>query len=138
MFKYLFIFTCLLALTFSQSVFAASGTAIETSSSARQAQARIIETNKFADLLQYIKPNSLILLDIDDTLMEPLQTLGSDRWFQWRISVYKKKGMEPQLALDTALMEWVAVQSLTKVKVVEPGNDKIVKRIQDEGFHVMG
>jgi len=99
---------------------------------------QIIETNTFADLLKFIKPNSLILLDIDDTLMECVQTLGSDRWFNSRIAFYKKQGIEDQRALDTALMDWVSVQCLTKVKIVEPGNDKVVRRMQDEGFHVIG
>lgn len=99
---------------------------------------RFIETNTFSDLLKYIRPNSLVLLDIDDTLMEPQQTLGSDVWFRWRINYYKNQGIEPRLALETALMDWVSVQSLTKVKLVEPGTDDIVRRVQDEGFHVMG
>lgn len=99
---------------------------------------QFIETNSFSDLQKYIKPNSLVLIDIDDTLMEPKQTLGSDVWFRWRIDYYKNQGVEPRIALETALMDWVSVQSLTQVKLVEPGTDKIVQRIQDEGFHVMG
>ncbi len=35
----------------------------------------IIETDHFADLTQYITPNTLVLVDIDDTLLIPVQTL---------------------------------------------------------------
>lgn len=108
------------------------------SSHSKDVSNRIIETNTFSDLLKYIHPKSLVLLDIDDTLLEPKQTLGSDAWFLWRINFYKKQGVDPKLAFETALMDWVAVQSLTKVKLVEPNTDKIVKQMQDEGFHVMG
>lgn len=103
-----------------------------------QKKFRIIETNAFSEILQHIKPDKLILLDIDNTLMDTTQTLGSDQWFSWRINHYIKNGFEPGLALEKALMEWVAIQCLTDVQIAEPGTDKIVKYMQDEGFRVMG
>jgi hypothetical protein len=104
----------------------------------KSSSSRIIEIDHFSDLLKYIKPNSLVLLDIDDTLMEAKQTMGTDRWFIWRIDYYKKNGLDPNLAKEKALMDWVSVQCLTEVRLTEEGTNQIVKRIQDEGFHTMG
>lgn len=101
-------------------------------------RSKIIETNTFSDIQHHIKPRCLILLDIDNTLIEPKQTLGSDQWFDWRIGYYKKIGLEPRHSLEAALMDWVSVQCLTDVQIVEPGAEKVVKYMQDEGFRVMG
>src|SRR5262249_49591447 len=83
------------------------------------APSKIVEIATFSDLLKYIKPKSLVLLDIDDTLMEAEQTMGTDRWFIWRQDYYAKRGNDSKLCFEKALMDWMAVQCLTKVKLTE-------------------
>ena len=67
------------------------------------------------------------MFDIDNTLMEPTQTLGSDQWFYHQKEQYVLKGMTPSDALEQALSEWMSIQSVTKVKVVEPGTKDLVR-----------
>ena len=98
----------------------------------------IVETKDISDVLRYVKPNTLVLFDIDNTLIEPLQTLGSDQWFSWRIQYYAKKGYDPSQAVDLALMDWIPLVCLTEVKAVEPQAPNLVRRLQEEGFVVMG
>ncbi len=46
--------------------------------------AEIIEIKHFHEILDYIKPNALVLVDIDNTLLEPHPDhnhIGSDQWF---------------------------------------------------------
>ncbi len=102
------------------------------------AQAVIIEADSIHDIRNHIDPETLVIFDIDNTLMEPSQTLGSDQWFYHRIGEHKAKGMDQQSALEKSLSEWMSVQSITKVKVVEEGTVELIKRLQDEGYTVMG
>lgn len=75
---------------------------------------------------------------IDDTLLIPAQTLGTDVWFRDRLKYYQ--GQEPvySKALDKALADWEAVRQLTKVNLVEEGSEKIVQELQQKKRVVMG
>lgn len=99
--------------------------------------ALIVEVDHFADIEKYVQDASLVVLDIDDTLLVPAQTLGTDVWFQYRWDFHRKHE-EPQVALDKALGEWEAVRHLTEMKIVEDGTDAVIKKLQDTGYNVMG
>lgn len=100
--------------------------------------AEIIQTNEISDILQYAKPSTLIIFDLDNTLMEPVQTLGSDQWFNNQIKYYEGKGYSKKEALDNALKEWTAIQNITKVKTVQPHTASVVEQLQNEGYTVIG
>lgn len=99
---------------------------------------KIVETKYFNEILDYIEPETLVLLDIDDTLLIPTQTLGTDVWFNHRLKVHGANEDTYTQALDKALAEWEAVRHLTKVALVEEGTDKIVESIQRKNIVVMG
>lgn len=98
---------------------------------------QIIETENFSSIVQYIKPDTLVLLDIDDTLLIPVQTLGSDVWFCHRLNEYKET-LSPIEALDKTIAEWEGIRQLTKVKIVEEGTEKIISDLQNNNIPVMG
>jgi phosphoglycolate phosphatase-like HAD superfamily hydrolase len=97
----------------------------------------IIETPHFGNLTKYLKPETLVILDIDDTLLVPVQTLGNDVWFQTRLALHKKT-LSATDALDKALAEWEAIRHLTQVKIVEEGSEKIVQKLQSRKVPIMG
>lgn len=99
--------------------------------------AEIIETRRFSDVLTHVTEDTLVLLDIDDTLLLPKQTLGSDVWFCHRWDQLKKSGLSVEDALEKALAEWEAIRHLTEVKLVEEGSDLVVKELQAKGGVVM-
>ena len=98
---------------------------------------QIIEAEHFSDIVEYVQNDTLVLLDIDDTLLIPVQTLGTDVWFCNRLSYYKESFSGSE-ALDKALAEWEGIRQLTKVKIVEEGTEKIVADLQERGVTVMG
>lgn len=98
----------------------------------------IIETAQFSEITRYLRPHTLIILDIDDTLLLPVQTLGTDVWFLYRLNTYKAQGMCSEDALDKALAEWEAVRHLTAVKIVEEGTERIIKDMQEQKVIIMG
>lgn len=99
--------------------------------------AEIIETKHFREIEKYILPDTLVLLDIDDTLLLPVQTLGTDVWFCSRLEFHKRT-KEPASALDKALAEWEAIRHLTAVKIVEEGTHEVIDRLQKKNVIVMG
>lgn len=101
-------------------------------------KAEIIETDRFKKIKEHIQPRTLVLLDIDDTLLVPTQTLGTDAWFVYRLSQYSKVHKDPKTALDKALAEWESIRHVTKVKLVEEDTDQIIKEIQKENTAIMG
>lgn len=78
----------------------------------------------------------LVILDIDDTLLIPVQTLGTDVWFMERLKTHKCQ--DPTTALDKTLAEWEAIRHLTHVKIVEEGTEETVADLQKRNIPVMG
>lgn len=100
--------------------------------------AEIHETFNMSELYSHLKPGMLVVFDIDNTLIEPVQELGSNQWFEKRIKEYLSYGYNSQDALQAALKEWTAIQNITLVKLVEPGIEGIVKDLQQKEYSVMG
>lgn len=98
----------------------------------------IVETHHFSEITSYANSETLIVLDIDDTLLIPTQMLGCDEWFQYRINKHQMEGKSASQALEQSLAEWEAIRHLTKMEIVESGTDSIVRELQNQGYKVMG
>ncbi|MBX9743687.1 MAG: DUF2608 domain-containing protein, partial [Chlamydiales bacterium] len=79
----------------------------------------IVETSHFEEIVSYASPDALVLLDIDDTLLVPVQTLGADVWFQYQL----QKNKHEFSPLDKTLAQWEAIRHLTQMRIVEPGSE---------------
>lgn len=99
---------------------------------------KIVEAPHFKDVVNYLSPSTLLVVDIDDTLLLPAQTLGTDVWFIYRLNQLKAQGNTPEAALDKALGEWEGIRNLTAIRIVEEGTDDILRDLQSKGVLVMG
>lgn len=81
--------------------------------------AEIHEILNINQLKSFIEEDTLILFDIDNTIMEPIQELCTDQWFCSQRKVYEEQGMILSEALEKALEEWISVLHVTKVRPVE-------------------
>jgi hypothetical protein len=100
--------------------------------------ATIIETKSFKEVPSFVTEDTLVLLDIDDTLLIPVQMLGCDEWFKHRLELHLKNGMTFSHALDLALAEWEAIRHITEMEIVEPGSEDIVRDMQKKGVKMLG
>jgi Protein of unknown function (DUF2608) len=98
----------------------------------------IVEVQHFEEIISYVTKDTLIIFDIDDTLLIPSQMLGCDEWFRYRLEKHRKEGMLPKDALEKSLAEWEGIRQFTKMEMVEPGSDGFVHTLQAQGFCVMG
>ncbi|MCP5469997.1 MAG: DUF2608 domain-containing protein [Chlamydiales bacterium] len=100
--------------------------------------AEIHEVNRFEEIKKYATADTLVILDIDNTLIMPKQELGSDQWFRYRLDHYRKQGKSYPEALELALPEWEAVQNITDVQLVEPETAQVITELQSKHIRVMG
>jgi hypothetical protein len=101
-------------------------------------KAEIFDAFRMNDIYKHLQPEMLVIFDIDNTLIEPVQELGTNQWFENRIKEYISYGCSKQDALEKALREWNAIQNVTLVKLVEPDIACIMKDLQNKGCTVMG
>lgn len=97
----------------------------------------IFEVSHFSELPHYVTPETLVILDIDDTLLLPAQSLGCDAWFTARLKALQATH-SPEQALDKALAEWEAIRHLTQMNLVEEETAAIVGALQEKNTPVMG
>jgi phosphoserine phosphatase len=102
------------------------------------AQAEIVEIQSLQQILPYITKDSLVIFDIDNTLIEPYQMLGSDEWFSDIISQSREAGAQMKGALKIAAEKWATVHLHIPMKPVEPSTPELVQKIQAQGNVVMG
>lgn len=102
------------------------------------ASAEIIEVKHLTDLKKQLKPETLVIFDLDNTLMEPVQDLGTDHWGSYQIQKYMKQGLSKEAACKKVQFEWMAVQNITQVKPVEPSTPKLIEELQKSGYQMIG
>ncbi len=100
--------------------------------------ATIIESKTIQDVEKYRSEGTLIIYDLDNTLIEPVQLLGSDQWFYYRLNQLIEKLSDKEKALRKALSEWIAAQTVSKIKIVEEGTAEMIASQQAEGVKLMG
>jgi len=87
--------------------------------------------------MDQIKPDMLVVFDIDNTLIEPAQSLGSDQWFSYRVEENIRRGMSKQESFAVALTEWISIQHKTKVKPVETSTVQLFEQLHNGGWQVI-
>ncbi len=99
---------------------------------------KIIETKKMQEILKDVSAHSLVVFDLDNTIMEAGQTLGSDQWFEYRITQLKNSGESAEVAVEHAVSDWEKINYKGTVRLVETVTPSIIKKIQDRGIPTMG
>ena len=102
------------------------------------AQAKVIESNRYADILSYVTSDTLVVTDLDNTVMRPIQTIGSDQWGMSIIAKLKKAGLSDKEAKDIGVSMFATVQSKSIVQPVEPGNILDLKKAKSLGAQLLG
>lgn len=102
------------------------------------AESLVFETDKLSDLYPYLEEDVLVIFDIDNTLIEPAQTIGSDQWSWNRAKELMAKGVPEEDAFDQTNREWRKIHSLTKVQTMEADTAHIIRDLQEQGYCLMG
>jgi FMN phosphatase YigB (HAD superfamily) len=104
----------------------------------------IVESNHFSSIFHYLKPqdlhkNTLVVLDIDNTIARTPTDLGSDQWFYAMSKrLTAEKGMAEQDAMNMILPTVYHIQKNTHLVPVEPDTVSIINQLHDHGVTVIG
>lgn len=99
---------------------------------------KIIEIKNLAECKNHINSDMLVIFDLDNTIYEPVQSLGSDQWFGYRMAEYESRGFSHAEALHLTRAEWIAIQNVTKVKPVESTTRELIAGLQKDGWQMIG
>lgn len=97
----------------------------------------IRETASMAEALATVDEQTLLIFDLDNTVMKPSQTLGTDQWFDHLVRQHIAAGRSQDEAINRAIALWSAVQRATTVVPVESTTPNLIKGIQRRGITVM-
>lgn len=99
--------------------------------------AQIIECKRIIEILKYIKPDTLIIFDLDNTVFEPTTPEGSDQWFTAHVQQKISQGHTYYEALDHVLPRYYELQNQITMQLVEEETHILINFLQDNGYHVI-
>ncbi len=82
-------------------------------------RADIIETNSYSVIEKYLSPNTLVVTDLDNTVMRLLQYLGSDEFHVWRLKVRESEGYIHGAFVEPSIFDFAFAEMFTQMKTVE-------------------
>jgi hypothetical protein len=103
----------------------------------QMARAEVLEIDSYAKSTFALADASLVVFDIDNTLVRPKQTLGSDQWYGDLVKKYSAEGLSENQAIDHAIADWLSVQKKTEVLITEPELIDILAALKSRSIPVM-
>jgi len=98
---------------------------------------KVQEIRSMHEIHEDITPQTLVVFDIDNTLMSPTGNLGSDQWFFYLKHLYGLQGLGEKESLDKANRIWNKTQELITVKPVESDTPAWIQSLQKKGIKTM-
>jgi hypothetical protein len=80
--------------------------------------------------LSSISSDDLVVFELDNTVMTPRQTLGSDQWWGALVKKNLALGMNEDQALEGAIKDWIKVHKVTKVRALEINSPALISALQ--------
>jgi len=97
-----------------------------------------IECKEMEKVIAHPEEGSLFVFDLDNTLIESVQQLGTYQWFCYLCDELIKDGLTAEQANQKAIEMWTKVHSVTEVKPVEKKIPKLLRKIQEVGVVMIG
>jgi hypothetical protein len=89
-------------------------------------------------IFPYLRPRTLIVLDLDNTLIESTTTYGS---FQWAVFLRKQKmsqGFSFEDALDFSVNSWELAQFKVQMRCLEQCSPSWLDALREKGVPILG
>lgn len=98
----------------------------------------MIEIQELSEIVYYVdQPETLVFFDIDNTLLESSQQLGSIPWAEHVMRECEKEGATPQEAGRKMMDDWHNLLPYLRVKPVDPRTPEVVQDLCARGAHVL-
>ncbi|MBS4171437.1 DUF2608 domain-containing protein [Neochlamydia sp. AcF95] len=96
--------------------------------------AKVVETHRFADILQEVDPHSIIFFDIDDTLINTTSILGNTPWWSYFVSKMATANLskeEARLEVNKIIQK---IMLQVPMRLIDPSAAEIIKKLQQQGI----
>ena len=97
----------------------------------------IIESDQLTVILNYIEPGTLVIFDIDNTLAHPLEELGSDEWFCYKVNEKIAQGFDYITAVYYALPQTYYAQFNIDLEPTEQNIPELIESLIARGIAVI-
>ncbi len=98
----------------------------------------VTETNDIAHAFTYLKEDTLYVFDLDNTLIQMAQHLGSDEWFTHKIEHMTKQGHSFSEALDHLVPLYAQILDRSEVRLVDPCIPDLLYKMQKKHVPMIG
>ncbi len=99
---------------------------------------KIIDTKKITDVLKYVNKKTLVIFDVDNTLIETVQSFGSSSWFDHTVGRFQKIGFDP---IQSVKKTYAILDPITKFiacKTVELDTLDVINTLRYKKIRTMG
>lgn len=106
-------------------------------------QAEVIEVNSYADILKHLASpeETLVVTDLDNTVLQPKQMIGSDQWGEYMNHKLQNRGFTKEESTQMAVAMFASVQMATPLNLfetVEKETSNILKLLKRKKYTVIG
>lgn len=101
------------------------------------ARAEVREIKSMSEILPEIRPTTLLVFDLDNTLVEPSGNIGSDQWYDYIVKALRRDGLDEAAAEAHAGALWTRMLGAVKVKPVEDLTPILVREQQKRGLKIL-
>jgi hypothetical protein len=98
----------------------------------------IFESKKIESILDFIDLDTFFIFDIDHTLIEAQQVIGTSHWEKHLKHRLIDQGISPDEAKLRAYMLWKSIQEVTGVQPIEQGIFRLVSLLQNNSIPILG
>jgi hypothetical protein len=99
--------------------------------------AEIFEVDRIEKILPYIHKEMLVIFDLDNTLIQTSQDLGSDQWFSHRMEECQKKTDRSEKEQEKLIQDYSAILNMVSFKLVEKSFIDVLTTLQKKQLTLM-
>lgn len=102
-----------------------------------QLSALVFKSDTITAITPYVHEGSLVIFDLDDTLIKTPELIGSDTWFTFLTEEQTKKGLTYNEAVEQVLPLYFFVRNIVHVELVEPCAPAFIAHLRQQNIQVM-
>jgi hypothetical protein len=102
------------------------------------AKSHLIESADISHVFHHLEEDTLFVFDLDNTLIETAQHLGSDQWFTYQYDQYAKDGFTHDQIIEVLFPRWVEILHWTQMSLVDPAIPNLLAEMQGKDVAVIG
>lgn len=99
--------------------------------------AEVIEIKSIREILPHADEETVVIFDVDDTLLESKLQWGRTEWYRRHVNQFISSGMKTQEAHLHFYPTWIEVQKVCPIQTVERATRPVIEELQQRGVRVM-